>query len=62
MKKNKLMILLLVLVALVAVYFGLSAYNKHAETKKEEEEKEAEIHLVMQTPWQKLAILMAAVP
>ncbi len=46
MKKNKLMLLLVVLVALVAVYFGLSAYNKHAETKKEEEEKEAEIHLV----------------
>lgn len=46
MKKNKLMILLIVLVALVAVYFGLSAYNKHAENKKEEKEKEAEIHLV----------------
>ncbi len=46
MKKNKLMILLLVLVALLAVYLGLSAYNKHAETKKEEEEAKAEIHLV----------------
>ena len=28
MKKNKLVILLLVLAGLLAVYFGLSAYNK----------------------------------
>ena len=46
MKKNKLVILLLVLAGLLAVYFGLSAYNKQADKKKQEKAEAEQIHLV----------------
>ena len=45
MKKNKMVPLLLVLLALVVVYLGLSTYNKNAEERKAEEEKSQEISL-----------------
>ena len=38
MKKNKLVILLIVLADLLVVYFGLSAYNKQTDKKNQEKE------------------------
>ena len=46
MKKNKLVILLLVLAGLLAVYFGLSVYNKQADKKKQEKAEAEQSHLV----------------
>ena len=46
MKKNKLVILLLVLAGLLVVYLGLSAYNKQADKKKQEKAEAEQIHLV----------------
>ena len=46
MKKNKLVILLIILVALIAVYLGLSTYNKKAEERKAAEEEAEQIKLV----------------
>ena len=46
MKKNKIVILLLVLAGLLAVYVGLSAYNKQADKKKQEKAEAEQIHLV----------------
>lgn len=46
MKKNKLVILLIVLAGLLVVYFGLSAYNKQTDKKKQEKAESEQIHLV----------------
>lgn len=46
MKRNKLVILLVVLAGLVSIYFLLSVYNKQTDRKAKEKEEAEQIHLV----------------